>query len=86
MVASDEDVAKLKAELPNAKWIQYEPVNADNATAAAKMAFGTPVQTIYKLDKATRVLSLDADIFSSFNVGLIKDYSAARRSSAARRG
>ena len=70
---------KLKTELPNAKWVQYEPVNADNATAGAKMAFGSAVQTIYKLDKATRILSLDSDIFSSFNVGLIKDYSAGKR-------
>ncbi|HTH50980.1 MAG TPA: TAT-variant-translocated molybdopterin oxidoreductase, partial [Pyrinomonadaceae bacterium] len=70
---------KLKAELPNAKWIQYEPINADNATAGAKMAFGSAVQTIYKIDKATRILSLDADIFSSFNVGYIKDFAAGRK-------
>jgi len=70
---------RIKTELPNAKWIQYEPVNADNASAGARMAFGTPVQTIYKLDKATRILSIDADIFSSFNVGIIKDYAAAKR-------
>jgi MoCo/4Fe-4S cofactor protein with predicted Tat translocation signal len=74
-----DQFAKVKTELPNSKWIQYEPVNADNAMAGAKMAFGSPVQTIYKFDKAERILSLDADIFSSFNVGLIKDYSAARR-------
>ncbi|MBV9215442.1 MAG: TAT-variant-translocated molybdopterin oxidoreductase, partial [Acidobacteria bacterium] len=70
---------KLKTELPNAKLVQYEPINSDNAMAGAKMAFGSPVQTIYKFDKATRVLSLDADIFSSFNVGYIKDFSSARR-------
>jgi MoCo/4Fe-4S cofactor protein with predicted Tat translocation signal len=70
---------RLKAELPNAKWVQYEPVNADNAMAGAKMAFGSPVQTIYKIDKAERILSLDADIFSGFNVGYIKDYAAGRR-------
>jgi molybdopterin-containing oxidoreductase family iron-sulfur binding subunit len=69
---------KLKAELPNAKWVQYEPVNSDNATAGAKMAFGSPVQTIYKFDKAERILSLDCDLFSSFNVGYIKDYSKGR--------
>ncbi|HEV7700887.1 MAG TPA: TAT-variant-translocated molybdopterin oxidoreductase [Pyrinomonadaceae bacterium] len=70
---------RIKTELPNAKWIQYEPVNADNAMTGAKMAFGSPVQTIYKIDKATRILSLDADIFSGFNVAYIKDYAAGRR-------
>ena len=71
---------RLKAELPAAKWVQYEPVNADNATAGARMAFGSPVNSIYKFDKAERILTLDADIFSSFNVGYIKDYSKGKNS------
>lgn len=70
---------KIKTELPNAKWVQYEPLNADNATAGANMALGTPVQTIYHLEKAARILLLDADIFSGFNVALIKDYAAGRK-------
>jgi molybdopterin-containing oxidoreductase family iron-sulfur binding subunit len=73
-----DQFTRIKAELPSAKWIQYEPVNQDNALAGAKMAFGSPVQTIYKFDKADRVLSLDADIFSGFNVGYIKDYSTKK--------
>lgn len=73
-----DQFAKIKTELPNSKWIQYEPVNRDNAMAGAKMAFGSPVQTIYKFDKAERILSLDADIFSGFNVGYIKDYSKGK--------
>ena len=39
------------------------------------MAFGSPVQTIYKYDLADRVLTLDKDIFSDFNVRYKKDYS-----------
>ncbi len=73
-----DQFSKVKAELPNSKWVQYEPINQDNAMAGARMAFGSPVQTIYKFDKAERVLSLDADIFSGFNVGYIKDYSKGR--------
>ncbi len=73
-----DQFSKVKAELPNSKWIQYEPVNQDNAMAGAKMAFGSPVQTIYKFDRAERILSLDADIFSGFNVGYIKDYSKGK--------
>ena len=70
---------QLATELPNARWIQYEPVNDDNAVNGAKLAFGSPVNTVYRYDKADRVLSLDADIFQSFNVGEIKDYSKRRR-------
>ncbi|MBK8466700.1 MAG: TAT-variant-translocated molybdopterin oxidoreductase [Chloracidobacterium sp.] len=73
-----DQFAKVKAELPNAKWIQYEPINKDNALAGAKMAFGSPVHTVYKFDKAERILSLDADIFSGFNVAYIKDYSKGK--------
>lgn len=73
-----DQFSKVKAELPNAKWVQYEPINQDNAIAGAKMAFGSPVQTIYKFDKAERILSLDADIFSGFNVAYIKDYSKGK--------
>ncbi|MBO0222992.1 hypothetical protein J0689_27315, partial [Vibrio parahaemolyticus] len=52
---------RLFAELPNAKWIQYEPVTRDNAVEGAKMAFGSPLNTVYKFDAADRILSLDAD-------------------------
>lgn len=69
---------QLQTELPKAKWVQYEPINDDNAMAGAKLAFGTPVKTIYKLDQADRVLSLDKDIFSGFNVRYIKDYTKKR--------
>ena len=69
---------QLSAELPGARWHQYEPINNDNAMAGAKLAFGSPVHTVYKFDKADRVLLLDADIFSDFNVGYIKDYSKKR--------
>ncbi|MEP6787887.1 MAG: TAT-variant-translocated molybdopterin oxidoreductase, partial [Acidobacteriota bacterium] len=73
-----DQFAKVKAELPNSKWVQYEPVNQDNVLAGAKLAFGSPVQTIYKFDKAERILSLDADIFSGFNVAYIKDFGKGR--------
>lgn len=73
-----DQFTRVKAELPNAKWYQYEPVNKDNMTAGAKMAFGSAVNPIYKFDQAERVLSLDADIFSSFNVRYIKDFAKAR--------
>lgn len=73
-----DQMAKLKTELPNSKWVQYEPVNQDNATAGAKMAFGSAVQTIYKFDRAERILSLDADIFSGYNVAYIKDFAKGR--------
>lgn len=73
---------RLAAELPNARWYQYEPVNNDNAIAGAKLAFGSPVNTVYDFSKAERVLSLDADIFAGFNVRYISDFAKARELTA----
>lgn len=66
-VSSPTLIAQFKqilTELPNAKWYQYEPVNSDNATAGAKLAFGSAVNTVYQFEKAERVLTLDADILN----------------------
>ncbi|HXM19741.1 MAG TPA: TAT-variant-translocated molybdopterin oxidoreductase [Terriglobales bacterium] len=46
---------------PQAKWHVYEPVNRDNVLEGAKMAFGQPVETQYRLENADVILSLDAD-------------------------
>jgi Fe-S-cluster-containing dehydrogenase component len=46
--------------------------------AGAKMAFGSAANTVYKIDQAQRILSLDADIFSGFNVRYVKDFSKGR--------
>jgi MoCo/4Fe-4S cofactor protein with predicted Tat translocation signal len=46
---------------PQAKWHVYEPVNRDNVLEGAKMAFGQPVETQYKLENAGVIASLDAD-------------------------
>jgi molybdopterin-containing oxidoreductase family iron-sulfur binding subunit len=46
---------------PQAKWHVYEPVNRDNVLEGAKMAFGQPVETQYRLENADVIVSLDAD-------------------------
>src|SRR5439155_5117413 len=46
---------------PEAKWHVYEPANRDHVVEGAKLAFGQPVETQYKLENADVILSLDAD-------------------------
>jgi MoCo/4Fe-4S cofactor protein with predicted Tat translocation signal len=70
---------QIKKELPNSKFYQFEPINKDNSTAGAKMAFGSAVNTVYKFDQADRILTLDADIFSGFNVRYMKDFAKKRK-------
>ncbi len=43
---------QVQAAYPQAKWIQWEPVNRDNVRAGAQMAFGQYVETRYDLEKA----------------------------------
>ncbi|MBA2379393.1 MAG: 4Fe-4S dicluster domain-containing protein, partial [Blastocatellia bacterium] len=70
---------RLSTELPNSRWIQYEPLNKDNALSGAAMAFGSPAHAVYRFEQAERILSLDADIFSGHNVRYMADYAAGRR-------
>ncbi|HEY0726476.1 MAG TPA: TAT-variant-translocated molybdopterin oxidoreductase, partial [Pyrinomonadaceae bacterium] len=65
-------IQELRTALPQAKWHQYEPANHDNSRAGAVMAFGQPVNTIYKFDVAQRILSLDADFLSPVTPGYLR--------------
>ncbi|MFT4114862.1 TAT-variant-translocated molybdopterin oxidoreductase [Silvibacterium sp.] len=55
---------KAQAAYPQAKLVQYDPVNRDSAYAASKAAFGDYADAQYKLDAADVILSLDADFLS----------------------
>jgi MoCo/4Fe-4S cofactor protein with predicted Tat translocation signal len=54
----------LLKQFPGSQWHQYEPCGRDNARAGAKLAFGRPVNTVYKLDQADVIVSLDADFIT----------------------
>ena len=58
-------IQQVLAAQPSAKWIQWEPVNRDNARAGARTAFGQYVEPLYDLTKADVILSLDSDFLSS---------------------
>ena len=68
---------------PQAKFVQYEPVNRDNHYTAAKQAFGSFVDAQYRLDQADVIVSLDADLlggaaFPGFHK-LARDYAQKRK-------
>src|ERR1700727_1236226 len=52
---------QVQAAYPQAKMIQWEPVNQDSSRAASKAAFGSYTDAQYKLEEADVILSLDAD-------------------------
>ncbi|HTB14880.1 MAG TPA: TAT-variant-translocated molybdopterin oxidoreductase [Bryobacteraceae bacterium] len=87
-VTSPTLAAQLKEFLtsyPAAKWHQYQPCGRHSVRSGAVMAFGKPVNTIYRFDRADVVVSLDADFLCSGMPGGIRyarDYSARRRAAA----
>jgi molybdopterin-containing oxidoreductase family iron-sulfur binding subunit len=74
---------KGQAAYPNAKFIQYDPVNRDSAYAASKIAFGDYADAQYRLADADIIVSLDADFLSGAAFPgfhrLAKDYANRRR-------
>ncbi len=52
---------QVQAAYPQAKLVQWEPVNRDSSRAASKAAFGSYMDAQYKLEEADIILSLDAD-------------------------
>ncbi len=68
-------------QYPQAKWHVYEPIHRDNVLEGAKLAFGEPVETQYKLENADVIVSLDADfLYAGFpgNVRYIRDFAKRR--------
>jgi molybdopterin-containing oxidoreductase family iron-sulfur binding subunit len=55
---------KAQAAYPQAKFVQWEPVNRDSARTASKQAFGDFYDAQYRLDQADVILSLDADFLT----------------------
>jgi MoCo/4Fe-4S cofactor protein with predicted Tat translocation signal len=67
-IASPTLAAQIQALLtlyPSAKWHQWEPAAGDGPREGAKLAFGTPLNTVYHVEKADVILSLDADFLAS---------------------
>ena len=55
---------QAQAAYPNAKLVQYDPINSDSARSASKAVFGSYKDAQYDLDGADVILSLDADFLS----------------------
>ena len=81
---------KAQAAYPQAKFVQYDPVNRDSAYAASKAAFGDYTDAQYKLDVADVIVSLDADFLSGAAYPgfhrLAKDYAKRRKLEGAKSG
>jgi MoCo/4Fe-4S cofactor protein with predicted Tat translocation signal len=55
-------IQALLAELPDARWHQYDPCYRNNARLGAVLAFGEAVEPQLRLDRAEVVLSIEDDL------------------------
>ena len=58
-------IRKLLQQFPEAKWHQYEPCGGDSAREGTRMAFGKPLNPVYRVDQAKIIVSLDSDFLVS---------------------
>jgi molybdopterin-containing oxidoreductase family iron-sulfur binding subunit len=68
LVTSPTLVAQIQSLLsafPLAKWHQWEPAMGDGLREGAKLAFGSYVNAVYRVEKADVILSLDSDSLGS---------------------
>ncbi|MEI9947645.1 MAG: TAT-variant-translocated molybdopterin oxidoreductase [Pseudomonadota bacterium] len=56
---------RLLAAFPQAKWVTFEPIASDGASAGSVLAFGKAHRTHYALSEAKIVVTLDADVVHS---------------------
>ena len=68
---------QVQAKYPQAKLVQWEPVNRDSSRAASKAAFGSYMDAQYRLENADVILSLDADFLGGIAQPGISAHGAA---------
>jgi MoCo/4Fe-4S cofactor protein with predicted Tat translocation signal len=81
--SSSPTVQYLRRRLVEAgvQWHEYEPLSWDNEREGTRMAFGTPMRPIARLDRAETIVTIDCDIFTEHPAALrySRDYARSRR-------
>ncbi len=75
---------QLASRLPQAKWVVHEPLGDDNVFAGCELAAGTPCRPVYHLEKARKILALDADLLhaESESLAAARGFAAGRRTAS----
>jgi molybdopterin-containing oxidoreductase family iron-sulfur binding subunit len=56
---------RILAELPEARWVAYEPAGRGSVRAGLRLAFGGEYEALYRLDRAEVILALDGDFLAT---------------------
>ena len=76
-----QQLRDLLDDLPEARWHQYDPVGRDTVQKGALLAFGESVNTMYRLDRADVILSIDDDFLFAGpgSLPMVRDFARGRR-------
>jgi molybdopterin-containing oxidoreductase family iron-sulfur binding subunit len=79
-IAAQRD--RFLKDLPEARWVQYEPMGRESLSLGMTRAFGRDLEPLYRLDQVDVLLCLDADLFATGpgRERYARDYAARRRS------
>jgi MoCo/4Fe-4S cofactor protein with predicted Tat translocation signal len=74
-------IAALQQQFPAMRWHQWEPLDRDEALAAAQAAFGRPLDLIYDLNAAEMIFAVESDLISAApgHLAYARDLMAKRR-------
>ncbi|HEY4360027.1 MAG TPA: TAT-variant-translocated molybdopterin oxidoreductase [Bryobacteraceae bacterium] len=78
-------IGEILAAFPQARWHQWEPCGSHTEYAGSVAAFGKAWNAVYRLNRAARIVSLDADFLDPWFPGSLRytrDYTAKRRDAA----
>jgi molybdopterin-containing oxidoreductase family iron-sulfur binding subunit len=59
-------IEALLARYPKARWHSYDPLHDDRALAASHLAFGRPADLVLHCERASVIVSFDADILGDW--------------------
>ena len=71
---------QLTEALPQARFFQWEPVSNERVLAGTRLAFGQPLEPVYRLERADVIVAVDADLFGSgpFHLRYSRDWASRR--------
>jgi molybdopterin-containing oxidoreductase family iron-sulfur binding subunit len=74
-------IQQFLTRYPNARWHRYEPAGRDNVHEGTQLAFGRPLNPVYRLKNARVIVSLDGDFLKTLpgNVRYARDFADGRR-------
>ncbi|MEE8524107.1 MAG: TAT-variant-translocated molybdopterin oxidoreductase [Thermoanaerobaculia bacterium] len=70
--------AELRQRYPEARWVVYEPIGDENIFAGLEQATGIACRPVYHLERAKKIVALDADFLLTESESLVNAHGFAK--------